>query len=415
MLLGHARGKVGDLVFSRSNGEQVTRARAAVVKNPRTDIQLIQRIILNTVSQAYSKLQPLCDHSFEGVQVGQASMSRFMRRNIDNLRARVASDIAAFIDLDSIVAFTRLGSNLFAPNSYVVSSGSLPSVAVEVSTTTAFTAPVFDGASTYGEFINAAGLRRGDQLTFVCIKGSSLVEPVLSYARIILDPTSETGQPLSLDTPFANDGSVNMPSPRNTGVVSLLQNSGLVYNVGGDLPTLASCIIVSRQNNAGKWQRSNATLVLNEMAAVGEFDSLQVCLDAAKSGGISDESEFYLNNAGETPPINTQGASITRAYYGNGTGGFNLTDSAWPWPAAGRTDLVTDSELGGQVLIMGIGLTAENVAVVKVAGGSLQVNVNADGTRAYTSETLDVDLEVYSIQLGGEKWGGFVNTEGLRP
>ena len=36
MLLGFSRGSVGDLTFYRRNSQQVTRARARVVKNPKT-------------------------------------------------------------------------------------------------------------------------------------------------------------------------------------------------------------------------------------------------------------------------------------------------------------------------------------------------------------------------------------------
>ena len=66
MLLGHARGKVGSLVFSRANGKQIVRSRAEVVKNPRTEQQMVQRIMLNTIAQAYSQMKAITDHSFQG-------------------------------------------------------------------------------------------------------------------------------------------------------------------------------------------------------------------------------------------------------------------------------------------------------------------------------------------------------------
>ena len=423
MLLGHARGKVGDLVFSRSNGEQVTRARASVVKNPRTDIQLIQRILLNTVSQAYSKMQPIVDHSWEGVQVGQASMSRFMRVNLKAIRSRVAAEIAAFTDLDSIVAFTPLGSNKFAPNTYAISAGSLPTVAVEQASpvsTLSMVAPVFASATSYQDIIDAAGLKRGDQLTFCSVKGSSLVDPIFSFCRVILDPTSEAGQPLPLTTEFLDSGAINKPSPRNTGAFTsvALDASGLTFNVGGNLPTLASAIIVSRQSSDGKWMRSNASLVLNGAAVVGEFTSLQQCLDLASSSDISDISDLYLNNAGENVPINTEGAAISRVWLTDAADG-SLDGSTWPWPAAGSSLDADELDFGANIVIFGTNLSS---AVLSMSSSNPSLlptlTFSADGKKAYTTEATGLDgstAAVISILLGGEAFGGSVDFSGVRP
>ena len=67
MLLGQAVGSLGDITFSRVNGKQVIKSKPSVVKNPQTEAQLIQRILMNTVIQAYSKMSEICDHSFEGI------------------------------------------------------------------------------------------------------------------------------------------------------------------------------------------------------------------------------------------------------------------------------------------------------------------------------------------------------------
>ena len=62
MLLGKARGSVGDLTFSVLNSEQITRAKAKSVKNPRTDAQMIQRLLMSTTVHAYSGMQEIVDH-----------------------------------------------------------------------------------------------------------------------------------------------------------------------------------------------------------------------------------------------------------------------------------------------------------------------------------------------------------------
>ena len=195
MLLGYARGKVGDLVFSRSNGKQITRARASQVRNPQTESQMIQRIILNTVAQAYSKFINITDHSFEGVNGAQKSMSYFMRRNMDNLRTRLQNDISDGYDLGSIYAFTPVGSNEYSANEYIMSKGTLPEIAAGFATGNV--AKFALSANTYQAVLDDYGLQRGDQLTLIVTQGTTGANTSFYFARIILDPTNPDGTPAS--------------------------------------------------------------------------------------------------------------------------------------------------------------------------------------------------------------------------
>lgn len=70
MFLGMARGKVGDVVFYRADGQQLSRVRNRNPRNPRTNAQLFQRAIMATVVQAYAAGKELFDHSFQGFQSG---------------------------------------------------------------------------------------------------------------------------------------------------------------------------------------------------------------------------------------------------------------------------------------------------------------------------------------------------------
>lgn len=94
MFQGMARGKVGDVVFSRLNGQQVSRVRNRNPRNPRTNAQLAQRAIMATVMQAYSAGKSIFDHSFQGESVGAKNMAKFMRENAKKLRSLVASEIS---------------------------------------------------------------------------------------------------------------------------------------------------------------------------------------------------------------------------------------------------------------------------------------------------------------------------------
>lgn len=312
MLLGHARGKVGDLVFARVNGQQVTRARATEVKNPQTEKQMIQRIILNTVIQAYSRMAEICDHSFEGVPVGQKSMNKFMRENLGALRQKVAAYIAETGEFSGVYAFSPKGLNMFTPNNYVISTGSLPEITLaEVAPVTGAKIEISAAAAipTYAEVIAAFGLNRGDQLTFIGQELYTDGRAAFKFARVILDPMESDGTSADINTPFLADGVVNKPSPRNEGADIKFTSTAndLTFDLG-DNSMFGAAVIVSRQKADGTWLRSNASILLADAipyALVGAMD-LQEALDYTMSGGIELGSERYLNNA-------TKGKKITVA------------------------------------------------------------------------------------------------------
>lgn len=303
MLLGHARGKVGDVVFSRVNGQQITRARAAVVKNPQTEKQMIQRIILNTVIQAYSRMAEICDHSFEGVAVGQDNMSKFMRENMSILRKFVADYAAEKGTFVGCYAFVAKGLNMFTPNNWKIATGQLPEVTLaSVSPTEGAKIDITSAEviPTYGELISSLGLQRGDQLTFIGQELYTDGRAAFKFARVILDPREADGTQADITTPFLANGSVNKPSPRNEGsdIVFTTAANELIFDLGEN-SQYGAAVIVSRQKSDGSWLRSNSAIQLAEnipYALVGAMD-MQEAIDYALSGGIELESDRYLNNA----------------------------------------------------------------------------------------------------------------------
>lgn len=297
MLLGHARGKVGSLVFSRSNGKQVVRANAEVVKNPQTEKQMIQRIIMATVAQAYSRFQPICDHSWEGLQSGQKTMSAFISANLKLMRENIAAAVADNQSFDDIKAFTPVGSNEYASNAYIIAKGKLPEI---ITTFSGSTRAKMDGiaANTYEGVLAAYGLQRGDQLTFVTTQGASGANMIFHYARVILDPMNADGSEAELSVPFIADGAINLPNTRNEGTFNVLEYSAgaIDWNFSAQAVTGAA-VIVSRQKADGTYARSNATLKVNAAGILYER-SLQECLDLVASGSIDTLSSMYLNNSG---------------------------------------------------------------------------------------------------------------------
>lgn len=124
MFLGYARGKVGDVVFSRTNGEQITRARNRHPANPRTDGQLATRAILATVGKAYSAGAFIFDHAFQGLKVGSGNQQRFMSANIQLFRQTIL-DVKNGDTAANELLFVRPNALGPVAGPYIVSEGEL--------------------------------------------------------------------------------------------------------------------------------------------------------------------------------------------------------------------------------------------------------------------------------------------------
>lgn len=325
MLLGHARGKVGSLVFSRANGQQITRARAEVVKNPQTDAQVIQRILLNTIAQAYSRMSAICDHSFEGVKAGQDSMSYFMKSNLNAIRAKIAEQ--GSIDTDEVFS-TPIGQSFLASNDYLVAKGSLPAINPSSVANNGMTLAI--GTGTYKAVLDLYGLQRGDQLTFCIIRMDEQNVVTFKYARIILDPRNEDGTEAAITSPLFADGSVSKPNAKNEVADFTFSNVGDTYLISAGFNTIAGCVIASRQKEDGTWMRSNSNMRVNNLKTVGM--SVADALEDFRSGGIDVVNPKYLNNAtkggaavagggGSTPTIYDIVVTSSSTAFGTVSGG----------------------------------------------------------------------------------------------
>lgn len=402
MLLGQARGKVGDIVFSRSNGQQIIKSRTAQVKNPQTKAQMIQRIILNTVAQAYSAMAPICDHSFEGVAVGQDSMSYFMSKN-----AKLIRSLATENGLDnSIPMVVALGSNDLASNAYVISKGTLPEI--NLSEDSDYAGFKVSG-NTYEDVISLNGLNRGDQLTFCILDGLNANGRgmMFHYARAILDPREVDGTEADLSVPFIVDGAINKANPRNENYgVSVswnTTNTEVIFGAPTGRITFARAVIVSRLLSDGTWGRSNAQLMPGADGWVGM--TLQDAYDNWLASGMDIESELYLNNAkksaaisrGSTPtptPGESYALTITKDTATSGAtvkvSGSAIASGASV--AAGATVAVHVPTLPSGTLTVAVNGT--NVSMTEGTDGS-------DGTFTMPSQASSLYISFQGLNTGG--------------
>lgn len=126
----YIRGRVGADVYSigkdaKGANQQVVRSLAETVANPQTVAQMTGRMIMSTVMQAVSCLKPIIDHSFDGIPKGQPSISEFISRNYQLIKA----DVAAHPSSGNAFALVKYHCKGYQAGNYVVSDGeaALPS------------------------------------------------------------------------------------------------------------------------------------------------------------------------------------------------------------------------------------------------------------------------------------------------
>ena len=166
---GMGRGKVGDVVFSRLNGEQISRVRNRHPKNPRSNSQLYQRAVMATVMQAYSAGKAIFDHSFEGYAVGAANQRRFLSLNAKMLRQLVATDINTPLRGDAQKArVVAPGVSVPTADPFIISRGSYQQNLFSWDDHEgSFSLPDPRSAETVAQYAERVGLKAGDIYTFV--------------------------------------------------------------------------------------------------------------------------------------------------------------------------------------------------------------------------------------------------------
>ena len=163
------RGSIGDVPFSRGDGQQLSRVRNRRPKNPKTEAQLYQRAIMATVVKAYQAGKAIFDHSFEGFSVGAQCQRQFMSLNAKMLRQLVATDINTPIATNSQKArVVAPGVSVPVANPFIISRGSYQQNLFRyIANSYAYVMPDLEDAETVAEYANRVGLVAGDIYTFV--------------------------------------------------------------------------------------------------------------------------------------------------------------------------------------------------------------------------------------------------------
>lgn len=274
----YIRGRIGSDVYSigkngKGDRQQVVRSLAETVANPRTQGQMFGRMIMSTVMQGVSALQPIIDHSFDGLPKGQPSISEFIRQNYALVKADAVAHPASgnFFGLNK---YQEKGAKI---GKWVVSKGS----AVKPSLVS-----LSDGAGSFvvsletddaviskiGALREALGMGDDDYLTLVGINTSGNAE----YVRARINPA------LAADTTINSNTAVFVFEGNVIPTVTISADSITVAVTGIDV---CRGLIFTKKTDAG-YNHSNCVL---SSAADQSFAS-DVALPTYPTG-----SEQFLN------------------------------------------------------------------------------------------------------------------------
>lgn len=368
---GMLRGKLGGVVYSRVNGEQISRVKAEVVKNPKTTAQMAQRAIFATATQAYSIMKPIVDHSREGVKYGAKTQQMFMKDALSLLRARAAADDGNFL-IPNVAALMA--------NPFVVSKGSLTSpkhiayngdnASIDI---TSMSNPTIaeNKVVTAKSFCDALGINKGDQITLVAIVRDA-DQPVLGeyagreyrrnkfvYARITVkadandDDVVYNGQ-----TNQWGDAAVKENFDGTEFEVTTIASDSMTIELSGSVLAFA-CIRSAKVD--GKWLRSTESLELGDNQLLYNFNDI---LPAWTEGSTALEfdSSRYLNNAEVEKPITTTYSLVKANYIGETASGE---------PEIGTDTAMVEKKAGDSTTLVPITAADRHVYTVK-ANGHLQ-------------------------------------------
>lgn len=247
----YIRGRIGSDVYSvgkNSKGEkqQVVRSLAETVANPRTSAQMQGRMIMSTVMQAVSAFNPIIDHSFDGLPVGQPSISEFIRRNY----ALIKADAVAHPASGNKFGLNQYQEKGIKAGAYIVANGTVVKPSAVVADNTSLMIRLTADTLTVGGLKAALGLSADGYITYVAI-GS---DGVAYYVRVQLTTK------LADDTAITNENVASLFTTEGNMPVAITLSANNVSIEGQQDATLkCNGVIVSEKINSA-WAHSTCVL-----------------------------------------------------------------------------------------------------------------------------------------------------------
>lgn len=387
---GLRSGSTKSFTFSELNGQQITKEKPEKVKNPRTEAQMRQRMLLSTVSAAYSFLKPICNHSFEGVTYNARSMNKFMSLNLDKFKAASLNDASS-------VAFNSYKDKNINPLAFIVAQGTLQRPSYAMDTDNAHlvltSATSTSGFSTAEAIYSALGAQKGDLITFVYVHGDAKVaDGVYSYTpepinivRLMCDQSGTVAEPQNAFTVSSNNSTatVNIEVSGNT----LKVTSGIAD---------FGCVILSRKSDNG-WLRSNSVIVgskgvISDISVANQLATYPISEELILNGGTMANNKGGISTNKKVPQliVDTRAISITK---GN-TANFPKINGT---PSDATVTYTSGSSSIAQV--------SSNGVITPIANGTTTITATTSETEEYVSATIKINVTVSGFETSGGDGG----------
>lgn len=186
MLLGLAKGKVGDLVFYRDGGEQRTRTRV-IPKNPRTPAQMMQRVKIANVSALYRAQSAVLKSTFTNRPSNQSSYNAFASSALADAPYLTKTQ-ASFNSIIPQPCLLAKGSLQALPFGWFTNDEDGDAYGLPITSSTALTTV---GAVSEDLLNTYPNLMEGDKIVFVQYKFDKVVPAVTSDDVFKATPTTK--------------------------------------------------------------------------------------------------------------------------------------------------------------------------------------------------------------------------------
>ena len=298
-IFGNFRGKVGNVVGSIADGQQIIRGYNGSPKNPKSAAQAMQRMKMRPASSFYSAFETVLSNGFEGVAYGNDSRRFFMSKAMS---------------MASGFPYQFKDDPRTLPGEYLVAKGSLSSVTdlfIEGQATQAILDLTFMASQTaveagqpattieqYEAALADLGVQSGEQITVMgfTYKDSALKDLKPFYARGVVGRESD----FALADFYSGANSLKFIEASGADVRLAIYDDFINVWVPG---LNIAAVAVIRSFESTKWLRSHEFMKLRGVVKQQLFDAS--LYEAVLAGYMHDValtySDWYLNGANSLP------------------------------------------------------------------------------------------------------------------
>lgn len=298
-IFGNFRGKVGNVVGSIADGQQIVRAYNGSPKNPKSAAQAMQRMKMRPASSFYSAFETVLSNGFEGVAYGNASRRFFMSKAMsmasgfpyqfkDDPRTLPGEYLVAKGSLTSV-------TDLFVEGQ---ASGSILDLTFQALQTAVEAGTPATTVSQYEAALAELGVQSGEQITVMgfTYKDAALKDLKPFYARGVVGRESD----FELADFYSGANSLKFIEASGADVrLAIFDDFINVWVPGLNVAAVA----VIRSFESTKWLRSHEFMKLRRVVKQQLFDA--ALYEAVLAGYMHDValtySDWYLNGANSLP------------------------------------------------------------------------------------------------------------------